>query len=336
MHSNGPHQTQEQMILGRSLGHHFQHQNGNGASPMFYTSKCENQSNKNQWHSVLQTPVHHKPAGHTWNTRHKGGIGPHKCIISRNGETAEALQKFSKLFTKIAAAKSELAKAIELEQQNNLQNHPNARWAVPLPRVAKRPPTPASQLWRVPIEIAEADCRVISMPMQTVEGRMPRQGTRGQPAMRPNYISQDEDDNKPNHRYHTRSRMTSIMQEAMLACINITKPKFEIQQPNWLPENSRWNGFAKWPTLSLASKVTYWNTNTWLPIPKHGPHGPALMEASSDGWHKECQAKWLERTQFFSSQRTRYCKQGQWMSGTASSPASSGQRKPMSQTKQDF
>jgi hypothetical protein len=69
---------------------------------------------------------------------------------------AEALQKFSKLFMKIAAAKSELAKA--KEQWNNLQNHPNTRRAVSLPRVAKRPPTPASPLPRVPIEIADTDC----------------------------------------------------------------------------------------------------------------------------------------------------------------------------------
>jgi hypothetical protein len=62
---------------------------------------------------------------------------------------------FCKLFTKITAAKSELAKA--KEQQNNLQNHPIARQAVPLPRVAKRPSTPASPLPRVPIDITEAD-----------------------------------------------------------------------------------------------------------------------------------------------------------------------------------
>jgi hypothetical protein len=41
-----------------------------------------------------------------------------KGTISCNGKTAEVLQKFSKLFKKIAAAKSELAKA--KEQQNNL------------------------------------------------------------------------------------------------------------------------------------------------------------------------------------------------------------------------
>jgi hypothetical protein len=39
---------------------------------------------------------------------------------------------------------------------------------------------------------------------------------------------QDKDDEEPNYRYHTRSQTTSIMQEAMLACIDITKPKFEI------------------------------------------------------------------------------------------------------------
>ncbi len=79
-----------------------------------------------------------------------------KGLISHNGKTAEALKKFSKLFTKIAAAKSEFAKA--REQRNNLCNHPNACQAVPLPRVAKRPPTPASSPLRVSIEIAEADC----------------------------------------------------------------------------------------------------------------------------------------------------------------------------------
>jgi hypothetical protein len=90
-----------------------------------------------------------------------------KGTISHDGKTAEALQKFSELFMKIATAKSELSKT--KEQRNNLRNNPNARQAVPLPRVAERPPTPASQLPRVPIEIAEADCRVTLMPTQTVK-----------------------------------------------------------------------------------------------------------------------------------------------------------------------
>jgi hypothetical protein len=84
-----------------------------------------------------------------------------KGTISRNCEMAEALQ----------LAKSELEKA--KEQRNNFQNHPNASQAVPLPMVAERPPTPASQLPRVPIEIVEADCRVTLMPTQTVAGGTP-------------------------------------------------------------------------------------------------------------------------------------------------------------------
>jgi hypothetical protein len=94
-----------------------------------------------------------------------------KGTISCYGKTAEALQKFSKLFTKIAVAKSELAKA--KKQRSNLQNHPNACRAVPLPRVAERPPTPASPLPKVPKEIVEADCRVTLMPTKTVKGEMP-------------------------------------------------------------------------------------------------------------------------------------------------------------------
>ena len=47
------------------------------------------------------------------------------------------------------------------------------------------------------------------------------------PSARPNYISQDDDEDQPRG-YNTRSRTTSIMQEAMLSCIDITKPTFEL------------------------------------------------------------------------------------------------------------
>jgi hypothetical protein len=60
-----------------------------------------------------------------------------------------------------------------------------------------------------------------------VRDKTPRQGKHGSPSAGPNYISQDEDE-EHSHVYNTRSRMTSIMQEAMLACININKPNFEI------------------------------------------------------------------------------------------------------------
>ncbi len=162
--------------------------------------------------------------------------------VSHNGETAELLKKFSKLFTKIAATKSAMANA--KEQWNNLQTHPNACHAVPHPRVANRPSIPESPLLRVVIASAEADCcirgggkrvqmvgtmpRVTIMPTQTVERVTPQQGTHRPPITRPNYILQDNDDREPNHRYNTRSQLTSIMQEAMLACIDITKSRFKI------------------------------------------------------------------------------------------------------------
>ena len=63
--------------------------------------------------------------------------------------------------------------------------------------------------------------------MQIVECRTPNQGKHGHPGARPNHILQDDDEEQPRG-YNTRSRTTSIMQEAMLACIDITKPTFEI------------------------------------------------------------------------------------------------------------
>jgi hypothetical protein len=44
--------------------------------------------------------------------------------------------------------------------------------------------------------------------------------------VRPNYILQD-DNAKQHHGYNTRLQTTSIMQEAMLVCIDITNPKFK-------------------------------------------------------------------------------------------------------------
>jgi hypothetical protein len=64
--------------------------------------------------------------------------------------------------------------------------------------------------------------------VQTVENVTPRQGTNRPPIARPNFILHDDDDDEPQHRYITRSQTTSIMQEAMHACINITKPMFKI------------------------------------------------------------------------------------------------------------
>ena len=48
-----------------------------------------------------------------------------------------------------------------------------------------------------------------------------------------NYITQDsEDESEEPRRPHTRSQTTNIMQEAMLACIDITRPHFSIKAAN--------------------------------------------------------------------------------------------------------
>ena len=61
-----------------------------------------------------------------------------KGNIPTGNETAEALKKVSFLFTKTAEAKVAVAKA--KEQRNRLRTHPEARRAIPLPRVAKQSP----------------------------------------------------------------------------------------------------------------------------------------------------------------------------------------------------
>ncbi len=165
-----------------------------------------------------------------------------KGTVPRKAETADALARVSKLFHKIAEAKAATAKA--KEQRNTHRTHPNARRAVPLPRVLINPHTqPAVPLPRVQAAPPVDDCRmvgggserqIVHTPMQIVGSQLqivgdktPRQGKHGPPSAGPNYISQDEDE-EHSHGYNTWSRTMSIMQEAILACIDITKPNFKI------------------------------------------------------------------------------------------------------------
>jgi hypothetical protein len=83
-----------------------------------------------------------------------------KGTMSRKAETADALARVSKLFHKIAEAKAATAKA--KEQRNTHHTHPNARRAVPLPRVLINPPTqPAVPLPRVQTAPTVDDCCVV-------------------------------------------------------------------------------------------------------------------------------------------------------------------------------
>ncbi len=176
-----------------------------------------------------------------------------KGTISHDAETAEAMMKVGELFHKIAAAKVATAKA--KEQRNQHRTHPTARRVVPLPRVVTNPPVPpVVPLPRVPASPTVEDCRIggvgsgmqnvntpsqpVDSQLQIVENVTQQQGKHRPPSARPNYILQD-DDAKQHHGYNTWLRTTSIMQEAMLVCIDITNPKFELSAAKLSSQESR-------------------------------------------------------------------------------------------------
>jgi hypothetical protein len=112
--------------------------------------------------------------------------------IPTGNKTAEALTKVSKLFTKIALAKKEVAK----EQRNRLRANPSARITTHLPRVAVPPPRVDVPVPRV-TEATQADCRVaqtgVSMTMTqppvqtpTTHSSWPLQADARPPSSRPN------------------------------------------------------------------------------------------------------------------------------------------------------
>jgi hypothetical protein len=148
----------------------------------------------------------------------------------------EWLTKVSKLFTGIAAMKQEVATA--KAQRNKLQAHPAARQTPLLPRVA----APASRVVAIVprVEVPEADCHVtpydcciggniVASPRcQTSPESMGNfQRLEKFPEHR-NYISQEDDDAQPTPRYMTRATTRSIMQEAMLSCIDLMHPTFVV------------------------------------------------------------------------------------------------------------
>ena len=140
------------------------------------------------------------------------------------------MAKVSDWFHKIEAAKADRAKS--KEQWNHHRTHPNSRRAVPLPRVDNEPPAqqavPNPRVQKTP---TVDDCRVLGgdSGLKIVEYRTPNQGKHGPPIARPNYILKDDNKEQP-HGYNTRSRTTNIMQEAMLACMDITKPTYIVSR----------------------------------------------------------------------------------------------------------
>jgi hypothetical protein len=176
--------------------------------------------------------------------------------IPAGNETAEALKQVSNLFTKIAAAKHEFAKA--KAQRNRVQATPAVcqtthlpRVTAPVPRVADPPAADCCVTPRV------EDCRVVEeVPTQTLPrpiatASMTRSQARQPQTKTPNYILQDEDDDPPPKRRTKRSTTTSIMQEAMLSCGDIYKPQYVLS--------------ANLGILNFAATVPTGNTYTVTP-----------------------------------------------------------------------
>jgi len=165
-----------------------------------------------------------------------------KGSIPTGNETAEALTKVSELFTKIAAQQAaSTAKA----QRNVLCSNPTARKTTHLPRVDPSPIPWVATPPRVTIPpvdgcipsittTAQEDCRVgvgeaqIVLPdvgAPPIVEFMTARRTRASP--RPTYISQDKEDSvSPPQRRMTCSQTGSIMQEAMLSCVDMTQPNY--------------------------------------------------------------------------------------------------------------
>jgi hypothetical protein len=170
--------------------------------------------------------------------------------------------------------------------------HPTAHRPVPLPRVVNRPPTQDDLVPRVLTGPTEADFRVrlVGDTMQIIESTTPQQGNHKPPtarpptqivgsqiqltkdatplqgyhkppSVRPNYITQDESD-EPRQGYNTRSRTTSIMQEAMLACIDITKPQFKILPANLAVRKFPIRWLCKMANSVINKKANSQNTGT--------------------------------------------------------------------------
>ncbi len=259
-------------------------------------------------------------------------------------QDSRGINKVQQVVHKDSGGKSSNGKGKRATEQP--PNPPNSRRAVPLPRVSDRLPILASTLSRVLIALTEADycprdvgervqmvgraSRVAVPPMQLVESRSrmhtvenvtPRQGTHRPPIARTNYISQNNDDDEPQQRQNTGQGQPVSCKRQCVHALTSPSQCSRFQRPNWPPKNSQWDSSAKWPIPSSANKASRSNIDTWLPIPRHGPHGPTLTATSLDGLHKECPAKWREWTQSSFSPGTGYQGQEQKTSRMASSLA---------------
>jgi hypothetical protein len=189
-----------------------------------------------------------------------------KGNIPGGNETMEGLTKVSKLFSRIAVAKQEVAAAEA--QWNKLRAHPAVRQTPLLPRVAAPAPRVVASVPRV--EVPEADCHVTLNDCH-VGGNIT------------NYISQDDNDAQPTPRYKTRATKRSIMQEAMLSCIDLTHPTFIVTPKQMSRRKLPMMWFCEMAKLVLRNNgelLEYWHL---IANPTTCARGPTRTETKSEG-----------------------------------------------------
>ncbi len=205
-----------------------------------------------------------------------------KGNLPMGNETVEALTTASTLFAKIAAAK--LVAAVTKEQHNKLRTYPAARKTLespppsetmPLPRMGTTPTVPKPRVaasTQVDCRITPDDCcisgRIVALPPHC-------------PCNSPNYISQDDDKDKPPaHRYPTQATTRSIMQEAMLLCIDLTQKTYTLP----LQQMSCCRLPMIWP-CKMANSVL--GVNGKLPESSHLTANPATRKTCKHSYGNE-------------------------------------------------
>ncbi len=212
---------------------------------------------------------------------------------------------------------------------------------VPLPRVDNIPPTQEDLVPRVPASPTEADChvRLVGDTLQIIESTTPRQRNHKPPtarpptksgtaqiqltketnplrgyhephSARPNYITQDKSD-EPRQGYNTQLRTTSIMQEAMLACIDITKPQFKISPASLAAQKFSMTWLCKMANSVINKKGKLVEYRHLIKIQIQDRCGRIPTEMNLDDLHRACRATQMARTPSSSSHVTKSQKKGQ-------------------------
>jgi hypothetical protein len=162
--------------------------------------------------------------------------------IPTGNKTAEALQKVSKLFTKTSMAKNELAKAKTMRSRvwaklssmasnahskGGSTNSKGGNASSKGDQIIRGAPHPDSDHHPKQRKIGDNKYNTLPVPHQIAQA--PASRFKSLPCTSlTNYISQDEDDNQAPTRRSTRLTAKSIMQEAMLSCVDIYKPNYAI------------------------------------------------------------------------------------------------------------